>query len=112
MIRNDKGNYVHHFLSQKSKDEITEVGHHSTWISAFLNLEEGELIFVEGGVSFQHKLYQRARGWLRVSERYLETIITGPTYNENSLVVHGRLEKVTPSEMKKLKLSIEGYQIC
>lgn len=105
------GEFVHHYKTNRSEadwDEVIEVGNHGKhgrWVPALIQVEEGELVYIEGASTYRGHAHQKGRGWFRASEDASEVKISTPGYSDNSVEVRGRLKRLSYQEMKTLGLS-------
>jgi hypothetical protein len=113
-IYNDKTkSLVHHYETNQSEanwDEVEEIGYkgkHGKWIPAWVTLDGGQLIYVDGADTYKGRPSHRARGWFRANPDVESVIITAPDYAGRGLRVIGKLERLSYSEMKKLDLPVK-----
>lgn len=105
---------THHYNTKQSDtdwDEVIEIGNggkHGKWMTAYVELEEGQLIYVEGANTYKDRPRQKARGWFRATNPDNDKIhVTAPDYAGRCLEVVGHLERLSYSEMKELDLPIK-----
>lgn len=104
---------AHHYKTSQSDtdwDEIIEVGNggkHGKWMTAYIELEPGQLIYVEGSDTYKGRPNHKARGWFRANLDSDKVHITAPDYSGRRLEVIGNLERLSYAEMKELDLPIK-----
>jgi hypothetical protein len=84
-------------------DNVTEVGYHGKhgkWIPAWLTLEEGTLIYVEGAETWRGRASKKGRGWFEVMADGPIVKVTTPGYSSRGLEVQGTLRRLDYAEMK------------
>lgn len=103
----------HHYETSRSDtdwDETIEIGSggkHGKWMTSYIELDEGQLIYVEGAETYKGRPSRKACGWFRAVPNSDKIHITAPDYAGRRLEVVGHLERLSYAEMKELDLPIK-----